>query len=522
MGVENEGAMTSDYSSGDASMGGQHDAYPSDPLKVASTDGSTRFNLIRIPLVPVACWRYDDPGFAFDSSFVSPAFRDDVTLLREILQKNAGCPAALFGHCDPAGSDELNKTLGDRRAIAVYALLTRQPDMWADIYDHPAVGDSWGTAEIQCMLQCVVDGRGKPYYRDIIDDKYGADTTAAVKAFQGDCGQPATGQADAATRKVLFGAYMDWLCRLDTPPTGCTGGATSGTASGASPDAAPQSLMKPEDFVGGQGAAKGDLPKMSLQGCSKFNPVVLLPDSEMNTKGDTTMRNEDDAQNRRVVMFLFPANTTVDPSVWPCPKVHEPYAGCKDAFWRDGEQRRKNTATLRVYSDTRDTMACRFYDRFARRSPCELGLTVRVWLQDDSRQRMPNVPYRLTVGTARRTGTADADGLLTQKGMPFKTRCYVEWGQTTQDESSGTNMYPHARMLQMDLAADPQGKALANLAYNTPPTYESGGGPTAASDTSGATAPLAAFLSDYPNDTPQNVHEDGTPVAAPKASASTA
>ena len=46
---------------------------------------------------------------------------------------NEGCPAAIFGHCDPAGSDTLNKTLGDRRAIAIYALVTRQPDLWASV-----------------------------------------------------------------------------------------------------------------------------------------------------------------------------------------------------------------------------------------------------------------------------------------------------------------------------------------------------------------------------------------------------
>jgi hypothetical protein len=36
-----------------------------------------------------------------------------------------------------------------------------------------------------------------------------------------------------------------------------------------------------------------------------------------------------------------------------------------------GDTRRKNGDTLKLYAETRDTMACRFYDRFARRSPCE-------------------------------------------------------------------------------------------------------------------------------------------------------
>ena len=47
-------------------------------LNVAPTDGSTKFNTIRIPLIPVACWRLDDPAFAFDSSFVSAKFRGEM------------------------------------------------------------------------------------------------------------------------------------------------------------------------------------------------------------------------------------------------------------------------------------------------------------------------------------------------------------------------------------------------------------------------------------------------------------
>jgi hypothetical protein len=493
--------MPSEGQSGGSSTAAQHAASRRGSLKVAPTDGSTKFNTIRIPLIPVACWRVDDPGFAFDSSFVAPAFRDDVSLLREILEANAGCPAALFGHCDPAGSDELNKVLGDRRVTAIYALLTRQPNLWSDIYDHPAVGDTWGTAAIQCILASLVGADAEPYYQDAIDGQYGQQTSAAVQEFQQDCGLTTTGQADAATRTVLFGAYMDWLCGLDAAPS-------SNSASG---DAAQHSLMKPEGFLGGQGAGAGDLPKMSLQGCSKFNPVVLVPASEMNTTGDKTVRNQDDAPNRRVVMFLFPQDTEVDPSVWPCPKVNDSYDACKSAFWPDGDQRRQNGATLRIYSDTLDTMACRFYDRFARRSPCELGLTVRTWLQDSNRQRMPSIEYRLTMGTTTRTGTADGDGKLTEKGLPFKAQCYVEWGSPIHDDSNGVDMYPYARFLALDFEVDAQEKALANLAYAPRDDVfadDEGDDGAGASDTSDA---LAAFQADYPNGTPEDVNADGTP-----------
>src|SRR5271163_1386010 len=121
------------------SMSAQHEVYARGPYKVGPTDDPAKFNAIRIPLIPVACWRLNDPAFAFDSSFVAPAFHDELATLAGIVAANQECPAALFGHCDPAGGDALNKTLGDRRVIAIYALLTRQPALWGDIYDNPAV-----------------------------------------------------------------------------------------------------------------------------------------------------------------------------------------------------------------------------------------------------------------------------------------------------------------------------------------------------------------------------------------------
>jgi len=345
-----------DIVAGATSMAAQHPAFPRRSLRVAPTDGSSRFNAVRIPLIPVACWRLNAPGFAFDSSFVSPAFHDELATLSGIVGAHQGCPAALFGHCDPVGGDQLNKTLGDRRAIAIYALLTRQPDLWAYLYDNPQVGDTWGTHAIQQMLASVVDGQGSVYYGGGVSGQYGGDTTAAVKRFQGDAGLPANGQAGAATRKALFGAYMDWLC----------------TPGGGTPF-----RMQAADFLGGAGAATGDLPKMSLQSCSRFNPVVLLTQAEMNGAAGTAKRDADDASNRRVILFLFAKGTTVDAGQWPCPKVKEGFSACTKAFWSDGDKRRQNGAKERLYRETRDTMACRFYDRFARRSPCEGGREVR-------------------------------------------------------------------------------------------------------------------------------------------------
>ncbi|MGH7293864.1 MAG: hypothetical protein ACRELB_02970, partial [Polyangiaceae bacterium] len=209
--------MSDDGSQSGSSGGGsgtsfaaQHIVPPRRALNVAPTDGSTKFNTIRIPLIPVACWRLGDPSFDFDSSFVASRFRGEMvptaagedsapddglsetsgppdaplTTLSGIVGQNPGCPAAIFGHCDPAGRDALNKTLGDRRAIAIYALVTRQPDLWAYLYDTPEVGDKWDLRMVQAMLHTVLEANGKPYLSAAPSGVRDADTVDAVKRFQ--------------------------------------------------------------------------------------------------------------------------------------------------------------------------------------------------------------------------------------------------------------------------------------------------------------------------------------------------
>jgi hypothetical protein len=345
---------------------------PRRALNVAPTDGSTKFNTIRIPLIPVACWRLDDPAFAFDSSFVGPNFRGEIVdapadptatpavdeqpdapleTLSDVVKRNEGCPVALFGHCDPAGGDDLNKTLGDRRATAIYALLTRQPKLWEELYAHPKVGDKWGTPALQTMLTALQ--RSTPVSQV---------------------------QQDPTARLALFTAYMDYLCTPapDASATSTDGATTSDATTGDPSVPANRLIMQPGDFLGGAAAQDGDLPQMSLQSCGKLNPIVLLTTAEMGGEDTTdgaskTTRNADDAPNRRVIMYFFPKGTKVDTGVWPCPKVGESNAKCSKAFWPNGDARRKNGTERRDYKNTRDTMACRFYDRFARRSPCEGG-----------------------------------------------------------------------------------------------------------------------------------------------------
>jgi len=70
-------------------------------------------------------------------------------------------------------------------------------------------------------------------------------------------------------------------------------------------------------------------------------------------------------------VFLFRPGTVVTAADWPCPRWDEEPSGCRAKFWPDGDARRAPGPEERVYRDDKRTMACRFYDRFARRSPCE-------------------------------------------------------------------------------------------------------------------------------------------------------
>lgn len=458
------------------SLAAQHAEVPDrTTLALATTDGS-KFNTIRVPLIPVACWRLNDPAFAFDSSFVSPNFRAEINTLSGVVAANTGCPAALFGHCDPEGDDALNKTLGDRRAIAIYALLIRQPDSWAYLYDNPQVGDTWDAHMVQCMLGNLPDPQGNPYYPGGIDGDYGPQTTDAVKRFQNDQGLSADGKTGKDTRSKLFAAYMDWLC---------------------TPDGGASFQMQTADFLGGAGAGPGDLPKMSLQSCGKYNPIILLPNAEM-SGSDRSTRHADDAPNRRVMMFFFPKGTKVDESVWPCPEVKESNAACSAAFWPDGDARRKNGDELREYKTTHDTMACRFYDRFARRSPCEVATTLRIWLQDDSRQRMPNAKYKLAICGQTILGTADDQGLLMVQAPPTATTCTLEWGEVPNTSSSETT-YSYRRDLDVRRSpSDRQSRDLDNLAYLGKTQEEQ----------------QASFDVDYPDHTVSDVHDKGLPKQA--------
>lgn len=281
-------------------------------LYVSPTTGE-EFNTYRPALFPVACWHLYDLRFEFGSSFVQPDTQDEMAELKKLCAEHPNSPLSVFGHADPVGDETYNKTLSGRRARAVYAVLVRDVAAWENLYSSPFGGDVWG------------------------QNAYGKMLTAV--------GLPATHPNNTANRATVIQQYMDFLCgdfKLTT---------ANFLARGANPD------------------GKGD-----YQGCSEFNPLMIFSSAEeaqFNSASNKTQRNQENAPNRRVVVYLFRPDAVVPAAKWPCPTWKEGVAGCKARFWSDGANRLKPSANRRKYEETKDTFACRFYDRIAGASPCE-------------------------------------------------------------------------------------------------------------------------------------------------------
>lgn len=318
-----------------------HVELPAAEARVAPTHAETGHNAISIALTPFACWRAHDLRFEFASSFVLPGIASEIGVLKELVARHTlpdehGAPKhkpalSVFGHADPTGSDDFNKALSGRRAQAVYGMLTRKTDLWEDLYSNPLADDQW--------------------------------EPRAIHKMQATLGQPLKERPAASERKALFKAYMDEIC----------------AAPNESGKLAPFTL-EPGDFLA-QGADAGG--KGDYQGCGEFNPIRVFSKAETNAFADAKKKDERDeanAPNRRVLIFLFRPGVHIKPDAWPCPRVKESAAGCRQRFWSDGEKRRSAQAERREYDQTHDTFACRFYDRLSNHSPCERIVPTDRWI----------------------------------------------------------------------------------------------------------------------------------------------
>jgi len=357
--------------------------HPAGPFEfVVGPTTTDQLNTAHLPLIPIACFRVDDVRFAFGSSFVNsdPSdldnpndIRAELAHLVSLVKDHVGAPLSVFGHADPVGSDDYNKLLSGRRAMAIYALLVAngEPDTAVSMWNFISHEEHWGNRE-----------------RD------------AMRTF--------TGLRSDIPDSLLFRSYQQKLC-----PPELTLTRTDFLAQG-------------KDLGGRIHGGKGD-----FQGCGEFNPVMLVSKEKQaefdraqrqGDKDGIEKRNAANTPNRRVLILMFRKGSRVEPARWPCPRATEGVAGCVKRFWSDGETRRSTHLPNNVdrrFEDKKDTFACRFYQRISDGSPCErivelVPLTIR--LIDDQvingkDEPFDGLSYKLEVGGLKFNGGAAA-GLI--------------------------------------------------------------------------------------------------------------
>jgi hypothetical protein len=339
---KNSAAMTKRLIS-ELGIAASGDAAGVDVAFVAPASSGSEHNTLRGALIPHSCFRREDAIFFFDSSFIALF---DPEPLKVLLAAHPGSKLTIFGHADPVGRDDYNKTLSGRRAQAVFGLLTRDVARWADLYyRHDTQGnDPWGEQSVRAMLNRLNGG-----------NDVGGTTDAAVRGFESknglaQKGLDKKGEIARPTFDKLALQYMDALCVDDDQQ---------------------QFKLTKDDFL-----ARGRHPqgKGDFQGCSEFNPTLLFSKADraqLDRQENHGERNRRNQVNRRVMILLFPQDADVDPARWPCPSVKEGVAGCKKRFFSDADKRIANTDEEREFAKSKDTFACRFYHRLVAAAPCD-------------------------------------------------------------------------------------------------------------------------------------------------------
>lgn len=186
--------------------GGAHPTQPTFPALVATMQEKA-YNTIKATLIPFACWKIEDLRFEFDCSFLKLGIGEELQTLAQLIDEHTQDGerplSSLFGHADPVGNEEYNKSLSGRRARAVYGLLTRRVDIWEELYTKPFGGDSWKDKKTVATMLATV-GHG--------------DSPEEIKRFQRDHGLADDGIVGPNTRGALFKAYMDALCPITLNP----------------------------------------------------------------------------------------------------------------------------------------------------------------------------------------------------------------------------------------------------------------------------------------------------------------
>lgn len=292
---------------------------------------------------PVANWKLVPSNFEYDSSRIHPDTRMRMGQFKTMYDANPDTLLAVFGHADPVGDDEYNKTLSARRAKAMYGLLTRNVDMWIAL-SKKVGGDDWGVSAHQWMLLTVKNPLGSPYFAGPVDGKQTKAFTDATKAFQKDHDLYKDGVIGPKTKAKLYPEYMDAICVDES----------------GKPFAVPADRFMGDATENAKPDGKGT---GAYQGCSELNPDLVLP--EPHSKEDEAKN----LRNRRTVVAFFKKEdfSDTDPGKpqWPCPAWSKPCKDCKNEQHLDGDARRKPGSALKSFPDT---VSCMFYSGIVERN----------------------------------------------------------------------------------------------------------------------------------------------------------
>jgi hypothetical protein len=171
--------------------------------------------------------------------------------------------------------------------------------------------------------------------------------------------------------------------------------------------------------------------------------------------------------------LLFRPGSRVAPAAWPCPRAKEGPAGCRKRFWSDAEKRRSTRLpdTARKFEDTRDTFACRFYQRLSGSSPCDLARkSFRIRLYDGFGNAIPFAPFMAKIGSGdfSALSRADAEGHITLRDVEVPASCVIQWGVQPEEGQSVALVFSRTIFLVGDDETGPPAasKQLNNLGYD--------------------------------------------------------
>lgn len=151
--------------------------------------------------------------FHFDKAFVEPCERHVLQQVRAYAAAHPDEKMLIVGNTDLVGSDEYNQALSERRGRSTYAMMTFGSDPAKSVAEwdelrraRPSgtittVRDTWGTREIQFMLQDLGRFQGNV-------GKDAALTDEAIRKFQSDHGLTPDGVVGDDTWPVLIEEYL--------------------------------------------------------------------------------------------------------------------------------------------------------------------------------------------------------------------------------------------------------------------------------------------------------------------------